>query len=234
MLNTQAQRLLAEALGTLTLVLGGSLAVLGAVSSGPSPLVAISLGFGLALLAGLYAFGEISGGHFNPAVSFAMLLSRRLSPRDFVSYSAAQIVGAIAGSLAVLAAFSRDDVAGTANAIASGYSVWDAFWLEMIVSAVFVAVILQSSRSERVRGSALLAIPLALVLAHLALVTVTGCSVNPARSLGPAIVGGEWNDIWVFILAPLAGGLLAAIVHAALYPPYKEEIAVVEVTTVTL
>jgi glycerol uptake facilitator-like aquaporin len=91
-------------------------------------------------------------------------------------------------------------------------------------------VILQSSRSERVRGTALLAIPLALVVAHLALIPIDGCSVNPARSFGPALVGGEWGDSWIFLIAPLLGGVLGAIVHGMLFPRSVEEITVVEVT----
>jgi MIP family channel proteins len=230
MARGQAHKLGAEALGTFTLVFIASLAVLAATGGGDARILAIAFGFGLALLAGLYAFGEISGGHFNPAVSLGMMLSGRLSPRDMIGYWVAQLVGATLGSLAVLAAFTRDDVASTANAVSAGSSNWDALWLEFLVTAVFVAVILQSSRSDRVRGTALLAIPLALVVAHLALIPIDGCSVNPARSFGPALVGGEWGDIWIFLLAPLLGGVLGAVVHGLLFPRYVEEVTVVEVT----
>lgn len=226
----QAQRLLAEALGTFTLVFLATLGILGAVGGGNAVIVTIAFGFGLALLAGLYAFGEISGGHFNPAVSLGMMLSGRLCARDMVGYWIAQLVGATLGSLALLAASSRDDVASTANAVASGYSWWDALWLETLVTAVFVAVILQSTRSERVRGTALLSIPLTLVVAHIALIAVDGCSVNPARSFGPALVGGEWNTFWIFVVGPLLGGVLGALIHAILFPRYVEEVTVVDVT----
>jgi aquaporin Z len=230
MTPAQVQRLAAEMLGTFTLVFVASLGILGAVGSGDAVVVTIALGFGLALLAGLYAFGEISGGHFNPAVSLGMTLSGRLSPQDLVGYWVAQLVGAVLGSLAVLFAFDRDAVASTANGIAERRSTWDGLWLEFLVTAIFVAVILQSSRSERVRGTALLAIPLTLVAAHLALIPITGCSVNPARSFGPALVGGEWSDFWVFVLAPLAGGVLGALVHAFLFPRFREEVTVVEIS----
>lgn len=222
------QRLLAEALGTFTLVFAATLGILGAVSGGNAVIVTIAFGFGLALLAGLYAFGEVSGGHFNPAVSLGMALSGRLAPQDLVGYWIAQLVGATLGSLALLAATSRDDVASTANIVSAGHSSWDALWLETLVTAIFVAVILQSSRSERVRGTALLAIPLTLVVAHLALIAVDGCSVNPARSFGPALVGGQWTDFWIFVVGPLVGGVLGAIVHAMLFPRYVEEVVIVE------
>lgn len=230
MTPAQAQRLAAEALGTFTLVFLASLAILGAVGGGDAVIVTIAFAFGLALLAGLYAFGEISGGHFNPAVSLGMALSGRLSPQDLIGYWIAQLVGATAGSLAVLLAFDRDAVGSTANRVMEGRSTWDALWLEFLVTGIFVAVILQSSRSERVRGTALLAIPLTLVVAHLALIPVTGCSVNPARSFAPALVGGEWSDLWIFFVAPLAGGVLGALLHAFLFPRFREEITVVEVT----
>jgi MIP family channel proteins len=230
MARGQAHRLGAEALGTFTLVFVASLAVLAATGGGDARILAIAFGFGLAILAGLYAFGEISGGHFNPAVSLGMMLSGRLSPQDLIGYWVAQLVGATLGSLAVLAAFTRDDVASTANAVAPGHTNWDALWLEFLVTAVFVAVILQSSRSDRMRGTALLAIPLTLVVAHLALIPIDGCSVNPARSFGPALVGGEWGDFWIFLIAPLLGGVLGAVVHGLLFPRYVEEVTVVEVT----
>ncbi|MCP9486131.1 MAG: alpha/beta fold hydrolase [Gaiellaceae bacterium MAG52_C11] len=212
------RKYVAELLGTFTLVFGGSLAILSAVRLEEPILVPVALGFGLALLAGLYAFGEVSGGHYNPAVSLAMFLSGRLESRDLLGYWIAQLVGGVLASLAVLAAFSRDDVAGTVTAVGAGSSAWDALWLEVLLTAIFVAVILHSSRSERVQGTALLAIPLALVAVHLAAISISGASVNPARSFGPALVGGEWGDFWVYAIGPLAGGAIGAAVHGFLYP----------------
>ena len=224
------RRYVAELLGTFTLVFGGSLAILSAVRLQEAILVPVALGFGLALLAGLYAFGEVSGGHYNPAVSLAMYLSGRLDSRALIGYWLAQLAGAVLASLAVLAAFSRDDVAGTVTAVGAGSSAWDALWLEVVLTAVFVAVILHSSRSERVQGTALLAIPLALVAVHLAAIPVSGASVNPARSFGPALVGGEWGDFWVYLVGPLAGGAIGATVHGFLYP--RDEAEVTQVTVV--
>jgi aquaporin Z len=204
----------AELLGTFTLVFIGSLSILAAVAADAPLTVAVALGFGLALLAGLYAFGEISGGHFNPAVSLAMFVSGRLDLPAMIGYWIAQFAGAILASLAVLAAFSQDDVAST---VTSASDSWDAFWLELLLTTIFVAVILQSSRSQRVFGTALLAIPLTLVAVHLAAIPFSGSSVNPVRSLGPALVGNEWGDIWIYLTAPLIGGVIAAAIHGYLY-----------------
>lgn len=218
-----AKRLAAELLGTFVLVFAASLAILGVAGGNDAFVLTVAVGFGLALLAGLYAFGEISGGHFNPAVSLGMALSGRLTVGDMLGYWGAQLAGAVLGSLALLAAYSRTDVASTANKLVEGRSAWDGVWLELLVTAVFVAVILQSSRSERVRGTALLAIPLTLVVAHLALIRVDGCSVNPARSFGPALVGGQWTDFWIFVVGPVLGGVLGALAHALLFARFVPE-----------
>lgn len=223
--NLALRNYLAELLGTFTLVFVGSLSILAAVTTDAPVVITIAFGFGLALLAGLYAFGEISGGHFNPAVSLAMFLSGRLELPTMIGYWISQILGAILASLAVLAAFSQDDVAGTATQASAN---WDAFWLELLLTTIFVAVILQSSRSQRVFGTALLAIPLTLVAIHLAAIPVSGASVNPARSLGPALVGNEWGDFWIYLTAPLIGAVIGAVIHSLLYGRY----VVVDVETV--
>jgi aquaporin Z len=212
--NLPLRNYLAELLGTFTLVFIGSLSILAAVATDAPIVVAVALGFGLALLAGLYAFGELSGGHFNPAVSLAMFLNGRLDLPSMIAYWISQFAGAILASLAVLAAFSQDDVAGTVTGASDS---WDAFWLELLLTTLFVAVILQSSRSQRVFGTALLAIPLTLVAIHLAAIPTSGASVNPVRSLGPALVGNEWGDIWIYLTAPLIGGVIGAVLHLYLY-----------------
>lgn len=224
------RKLLAELLGTFTLVFVGSMSILAAIAFRAPLQVGVALGFGLALLAGLYAFGELSGGHFNPAVSLGMFLSRRLSGEDLIGYWIAQFAGAILASLALWISFSRGAVGTTATGTAFS-SAWEALWLELLLTAVFVTVILQSTRSERVRGTALLAIPLTLVAIHVAAIPFSGASVNPARSLGPALVGGEWGDFWIYLIGPLLGGAIAAFLHAYLYGPYEEvvEVEIVEV-----
>jgi aquaporin Z len=202
------QKYVAEFLGTLILVFGGSVAIL----SNSAGDLGIAFGFGLALLAGLYAFGEVSGGHFNPIVSLAMFLDRRLSALDTIWYWIAQFLGAICASLLILVLWaSRDDVAKTATRSSSDAR---AFFLELIFSAIFVAVILQVTRSDRYGPSALLAIPLTLFTIHVALIPLTGASVNPARTFGPDLVGWTgWSDIWIYLLAPPAGAIIGWAIH---------------------
>ena len=216
-MENQTRNYIAELLGTFTLVFIGSVSILSATAANQPLVLVASLGFGLALLAGLYAFGEISGGHFNPAVSLAMFFAGRLDSTSLLRYIIAQFAGAILASLAVLTAFGQDDVAATATTATAG---WDAFWLELLMTAIFVLVILQSSRSQRVFGTALIAIPLTLVAIHLAAIPTSGSSVNPARSLGPALVGNEWSDFWIYLTAPLIGASIAAAVHLYLYGRY--------------
>lgn len=208
--NTRAYA--AEVLGTFTLVFLGTASVVAAGRSGAPVHLVAAFAFGLALLAGLYAFGEISGGHFNPAVSLAMFLDKRLSSADLAGYWASQLIGAVLASIVLLIATSKHDVASTANRPSSNGT---GFLMELVVTTLFVLVILQASRSERFGSSALIAIPLTLLAAHLVLIPFTGCSVNPARSFGPALVGNAWTGFWVFVLAPLLGGALAWLIHAA-------------------
>ena len=207
----KTQNYLAEALGTFALVGIGSFAILSASAGGaPLGIVSIAFGFGLALLVGLYAFGEVSGGHYNPAVSLAMFLDRRVSMNDMFGYWIAQVVGAIVASLVVLIAFNDDAVAATTTHSSDN---WAGIVVEVTMTALFVAVILQSTRSERSRGTALLAIPLTLLAIHVAILPISGSSVNPARSLGPAIVGTDFGDIWIYLIFPPVGAILGWVIH---------------------
>jgi aquaporin Z len=206
------QKYLAEALGTFTLVGIGSFAI---VSGGLFPaqgagIVSIALGFGLALLVGLYAFGEVSGGHFNPVVSLAMFLDRRLPMDDLIGYWVAQFAGAIAASLVVLIAYDDATVAATTTQSPDN---WAGIVVEFVMTALFVAVILQSTKSERVRGTALIAIPLTLVAIHVAAIPISGASVNPARSFGPALVGTEFTDYWIYLIFPTLGAIVGWMLH---------------------
>ena len=207
----KTQTYLAEALGTFALVAIGSFAILSASAGGASlGIVSIALGFGLALLVGLYAFGEVSGGHFNPAVSLGLFLDRRLSMNDMFGYWIAQVAGAIVASLVVLIAFNDDAVAATTTHSSDN---WAGIVVEVVMTALFVAVILQSTKSERSRGTALLAIPLTLLAIHVAIIPISGSSVNPARSLGPAIVGTDFGDIWIYLIFPPVGAILGWTIH---------------------
>jgi aquaporin Z len=205
------QKYVAELLGTFVLVFVGSLAILGTGSSSAARLE-IAFGFGIALLAGLYAFGEVSGGHFNPIVTLGMFLDRRVNALDTIWYWISQFVGAILASLCILVIYAdRDAVKATATRSSSDAR---AFFLELIASAIFVAVILQVTRSDRYGPSALLAIPLTLLVIHIGLIPFTGSSVNPARTLGPDLVGATaWSDIWIYLLAPPAGAILGWAAH---------------------
>jgi aquaporin Z len=211
------QKYLAELFGTYILVFVGSMALVGASRFGPGfPLYAeliAPFAFGLALLAALYAFAEVSGGHFNPAVSLGLFLDRRISAADLVGYWISQFVGAILASLTVLLAFTKTDVAHTTTVPSSNGS---ALVTEIAMTAIFVMVILQSSKSSRYAGSALIAIPLTLLAIHFAAIPFSGASVNPARTLGPALVGHHWDSEWIYFVGPGAGALIAAVVYTVI------------------
>ena len=205
------QKYLAEFFGTFVLVVAGIFAVVGAGRADVSALLIAPFAFGLALLAGLYAFAEVSGGHYNPAVSLGLFLDRRLSLPDLLGYWISQFLGGTAAAVVLLIATSQDDVASTATVPFS--SDGTAFVVELLFTAIFVSVILQSSKSSRFGGSALIAIPLTLVAVHFAAVPFSGSSVNPARTFGPALIGDEWTGIWIYFVAPPLGAVLAWLVH---------------------
>jgi len=180
---------------------------------GGGGIVAIAFGFGFAMLAGLYAFGEVSGGHFNPAVSFGALLDHRIDPLTFIQYVVAQIAGAVLAGLAILWAATQDAVASTATVPGQGVGAGTAFLVEIVLTAVFVGVILKVTRSAQYQGSVFVAIGLTLTAIHLAALPVSGASVNPARTLGSAIVGNRYNDIWVYMVGPLIGAVLGWLLY---------------------
>lgn len=204
------QKYSAEFFGTFVLVCIGTFAVVGSLRSDVSPLLVAPFAFGLALLAGLYAFAEVSGGHYNPAVSLGLFLDRRLTVPDLLGYWISQFLGGIAAAIVLLVATSQDDVASTATIPSSNGT---AFVVELVFTAIFVSVILQSSKSSRYGGSALIAIPLTLLAVHFAAVPFSGSSVNPARTFGPALIGNEWTGIWIYFVAPLLGAVLAWVVY---------------------
>lgn len=202
-------KLAAEVFGTYVLVLGGTAAIVAATVGGaPSNLLIVAFAFGLALIAGLYAFGEVSGGHYNPAVSFAMMLDGRIDVASMAGYWVAQIVGAILASLTLLIATSTDTVASTMTTFGEGIEAWEAFLFEVVFTAIFLAVILKVTKSASSAKTAFLGIGLTLTMIHLALIPFTGSSLNPARSFGPGIIGGVWADQWVYWIAPLVGAAL--------------------------
>jgi len=228
------KKYLAEALGTFVLVLFacGTAAVLGCETSGSCVsagcqaanscgastngcgYLLTALAFGLVIVAMAYSIGNISGCHINPAVSLAMWINGKLSTKDFIGYVVSQFIGAIAGAAMLMAIIGTNSGLG-ANALYDAQSVSPvlaSIIIEVILTFVFVFVILGvTSKTENAAVSGLV-IGLTLTLVHIFGIHFTGTSVNPARSFGPALfVGGDaLKNVWVFIVAPLAGGALAA------------------------
>ena len=203
-----------------------------ASAPGAPNLLVVPWAFGLGLLAAIFAFGHISGGHFNPAVTIAMVLDKRTTPMDAVGYILSQIIGAIAAAVVVMLALNQAAVTAGITAPGKGVSDVGALIIEIVATAGFLAVILAASK--RTPALAALAIPLTLVAIHFAIATLSGASVNPARSLGSAIVGGDLSKIWIYIVGPIVGGILGWLAWrlidggAETYPaeqPGAEEVA---------
>lgn len=220
------KRLAAEFLGTAWLVLGGCGA---AVLAAAFPqlgigFVGVALAFGLTVLTMAYAIGHVSGCHLNPAVSFGLWAGGRFQASDLPGYVMAQVLGGIAGAgVLYLIASGKADFS-LANGFASngygahspgGYGLGAAFICETVMSFVFIFVIMGTTHGSAPRGFAPLAIGLCLTLIHLISIPVTNTSVNPARSLGPALFVGGWalQQLWLFWVAPLLGAGLGGIAY---------------------
>jgi aquaporin Z len=224
----RAKTYLAEFVGTLILVFMGcgSAVVLGCAVEGGH--LAVALAFGLSIVAAAYVIGPISGCHVNPAVSLAMLIDRRLSVTGFIGYVVSQLLGAVAGAglLRLVVSFGVADKTGAlgANSVAGAGGAGGAFAVEVILTAVFVFAVLGVTAQKEYGGAAGMVVGLTLSLVHIVGIPLTGTSVNPARSLGPALLtgGGALRDVWVFLLAPLVGAALAAAVYRALRKVKKE------------
>src|SRR5437762_7004291 len=229
------RKLLSEFLGTFWLVLGGcgSAVLAAAFPNLGIGFAGVALAFGLTVLTGAYAFGPISGGHFNPAVTIGLWAGGRFPARDIPAYVIAQLIGAIvaAGILYLIASGKAgfDLSAGfAANGFAEhspgGYSLTAALITEIVMTFMFLMVILGTTHKRAPVGFAGLAIGLALTLIHLISIPVTGTSVNPARSTGPAIFVGGWalSQLWLFWVAPIVGELVAGFVHHAVMETVTE------------
>ena len=230
--HPRTRRLTAEAVGTFWLVLAGcGSAVLGARLPDGSGigLLGVALAFGLTVLTMAYAFGHVSGGHFNPAVTVGLWAGGRFPARDVLPYVGVQLVGAVLAAAALLAiAQGRPgydlDVDGLgANGVGShspgGYGLAAGLLAEVLLTAGFVVVILAVTGRGAAEGFGPLAIGLALTLVHLVGIPVTGTSVNPARSTGPAVFVHGWAlaQLWVFWVAPLVGAVLAGLGFRAVF-----------------
>ncbi len=245
MAATASQRYLAEFFGTFALLLLGDGAAVftasatGTVLDANARVVLISAAFGITVLGAAYAFGEISGGHFNPAVTLSMALSRRMPGRDVVPYVVAQLAGGLVGVLTVLGIAHGNTLTwSAAQTIAIGsqgysgngsvysFTLASVFLIELTLTFLFVLVIQLSTRPESgAKNLAPVAIGLTLMVTNLVAIPVDGASINPARSFAPAILSAGWSSAswaiqqdWLFWVAPILGGLLASVVEMAFRP----------------
>jgi len=209
---------LAEVIGTFFLVfVGTGTAVLSGSVVGT---LGIGLGFGLAIMVAANTIGQISGAHLNPAVTLAFLMNKRLDVKEFVVYVVGQIIGALLGTglLRLILGMTDLGVNNLAQTTYQGISTAGAFIIEMTLTAILVFVIMSVTSKKGETSYNGLAIGLTLTMLHFIGVPLTGMSVNPVRSLSPAVfVGGDaMSQLWLYILAPLVGGLIAAVVAKTL------------------
>ena len=209
-----ARKYLAELVGTFILVVIGSMTIVAAGAMSTPIQVVVPFGFGLGLLAAIQAAGYVSGGHFNPAVTLGALLDRRIDVMNAIGYVVAQVIGAIAASGVVLLIASQVAVKATASGFPQD-KMLSAFAVEVLLTGIFLLVIL--TVTKRAPNQAAFAIPLTLTVIHFAGIPFSGASVNPARSLAPALVGGTLDgNIIVWIAGPLLGAVLGWAVYRAL------------------
>lgn len=213
------KKYLAELIGTAVLVLLGCGAAVFAGAGQPFASVGtlgVAFAFGLSVVAMAYSIGKVSGCHINPAITLGVFLSKRMSAKDAAMYIISQVIGAIIGS-SILYCLAKDSGSQTTLTGANGFAegaMMTAFVAEFVFTFIFVLVVLGVTSKGALNDFAGLAIGLALVLIHIVCIPITGTSVNPARSIGPAIFqgGAALTQLWVFIVAPLLGAVLSAIV----------------------
>ena len=239
-------KLLAEGLGTFWLVLGGcGSAVLAAAFPGVGiGLLGVSLAFGLTVLTGAYAFGPISGGHFNPAVTVGLWAGGRFPANSVLPYVLVQVAGAVAAAAVLYVIASGNADFSLAGGMASNgygehspgkYSMLSGLVTELVMTFMFLMIILGSTHKRAPVGFAGIGIGLALTLIHLISIPVTNTSVNPARSTGPALFVGGWalQQLWLFWIAPLVGALLAGFAYRSIFEAEPEPAITGRVTSKT-
>lgn len=208
------KKYIAEFIGTFILVLVGCTV---AVITGAS-IIPTSLAFGLCIIAISYSIGNISGCHINPAVSLSMLITKKINIKNFIGYVISQILGAILGAIVLGVLLGNFNTLGT-NAYANNVLLADteyiALLIEIILTFIFITTILGVTSKKEYTTVSGIVIGLTLTLLHLIGIPFTGASLNPARSLGPALIEGgkALNQVWMFILAPLIGSILASLFH---------------------
>jgi aquaporin Z len=225
---TTTSKFIAEMIGTMVLVLMGcgSAVIAGADGTTGVGLLGIAFAFGLSVVAMAYAIGHISGCHINPAISIGMVLAGRMKAGEAAYYIVAQIIGGLIGAgILYLIASGKADYAGGLGQNGYGelspqkYSLASGLIAEVVFTFIFLLVIFGSTSTKNINGGfAGLSIGLSLVLIHIVGIPITGVSVNPARSIGPAVlVGGETlSQVWLFIVAPILGAILSAVVWNSL------------------
>ncbi len=212
------RRAAAEGIGTYALVTAGCGAIIiNTLTGGGLTHVGVALTFGLIIMVMVAALGHISGAHFNPAVTIAFALTRHFPWREVLAYVGSQIVGAVAGALTLQILFGT---VANLGATLPAYTALQSFGLEMLLSAVLMFVIIAVATDTRAAGQlAALAIGAAVALDALWGGVISGASMNPARSFGPALVAGIWRDQWVYWLGPIIGAALGAAIYQLLRKP---------------
>jgi aquaporin Z len=230
------RKVMAEFIGTFWLVLGGcgSAVLAAAVPELGIGFAGVSLAFGLTVLTAAYALGPISGGHFNPAVSFGLWAGGRFPLAELLPYVLAQVAGAIVGAGALLLIASGTPDFSLASGFAAngygqhspgGYSMLASAACELLMTFMFLIVILGATHRRASPGFGGIAIGLSLTLIHLISIPVTNTSVNPARSSGPALFVGSWalEQLWLFWLFPIVGAVLAGFAFRAMFQPERAD-----------
>lgn len=219
------KKLLAEFFGTFWLVFGGCGSAIFAAGFPELGIgfAGVALAFGLTVLTMAYAVGHISGGHFNPAVSLGLWAGGKFEGKELPGYIISQLVGAVAAAGALYVIFASDVGGFAANGYGElspgGYSMTSALMAEFLLTMFFLLIILGSTNSRAPKGFAPIAIGLGLTLIHLISIPITNTSVNPARSTSQALFaeGAYMSQLWLFWLAPIAGAIVAGIIHKAFF-----------------
>lgn len=212
------RRLLAEVVGTFGFFFMGFSGIAALSTQGPAAIssIGIAAGFGFGLAAMIFAFGHVSGGHYNPAVTAGLAAARRFPPAEIVPYWVAQLVGGIAAAAVIRAIFTKAVLHATLTMPGHGVTDGRALLLEAIATALFVLVVATVAADKRAPWNGVFApfaIGLFIFTAATAVGPLSGGSFNPARSLSPAIVSGTWTNQWIYIVGPLAGGVLAGLLN---------------------
>lgn len=230
MKTNMMKKYLAECIGTMALVLFGCGVAVATDVAGNAGIIATSLAFGLVILTMSYTIGHVSGCHINPAVSFAMWLDKRITFGEFIGYFISQLLGAVIGTLEVALFFGSFDNLGAnvaqpvlTNAYGNMGGMWVALAVEAILTFAFLLAVLGVTKKTENKTATGVVIGLALTMVHLLGIRLTGTSVNPARSIGPALfqmISGDFapiSQIWIFIIGPMVGAALAVLVFRIIW-----------------